>query len=355
MRRMFLTGRAASAWCRHRNQLLIGTVVLVGVPACQGQSFSSLKTVAAPAVDLSRYVRDQQTLVVLGKALFWDMQVGSDGRTACGTCHFHAGADHRARNQLSDVTGQVVANHLLSPADSPFRRFADITDNRSSVLSDSKQRTGSAGVGHRTFQGLSAGGENGADVPEPFGVRVPALHLRQVTPRNAPTVVNSVFTVRKFRDGRASDIFTGRTPFGDSDTRLNAVAVIDGHLMLERVRIANSSPASQAVGPPVNTTEMSYEGRTWGDIARKLLPARPLALQHVASDDSVLGPFATAGGPGLATTTYLALVKTAFQPRYWDSPLVVDDSGRIAASDSPVRLTLAEFNFPVFFGLAIQA
>src|SRR5947208_16059781 len=102
MRTMFQTGRAATAACGHRNRLLFGLVVLLGVPACQGQSFSSLKTVAAPAVDLSRYVRDQQTLVVLGKALFWDMQVGSDGRTACGTCHFHAGADHRARNQLSN-------------------------------------------------------------------------------------------------------------------------------------------------------------------------------------------------------------------------------------------------------------
>jgi len=88
---------------------------------------------------------------------------------------------------------------------------------------------------------------------------VAALNLRQVTPRNAPTVVNSVFTVRKFRDGRASDIFAGRTPFGDSDARLNAVAVFEGRLSPERVRIANSSLASQAVGPPLNTTEMSYE------------------------------------------------------------------------------------------------
>jgi hypothetical protein len=178
---------------------------------------------------------------------------------------------------------------------------------------------------------------------------VAALNLRQVTPRNAPTVVNSVFTVRKFRDGRASDIFAGRTPFGDSDARLNAVAVFEGRLSPERVRIANSSLASQAVGPPLNTTEMSYEGHTWGDIARKLLSARPLALQHVASDDSVLGPLASAPGPGLATT-YLALVKTVFQPQYWESSLAVDDSGRIAPSDSPVRLTLAEVNFPVFFG-----
>ena len=37
----------------------------------------------------------------LGKALFWDMQVGSDGIQACASCHFRAGADPRSRNQLS--------------------------------------------------------------------------------------------------------------------------------------------------------------------------------------------------------------------------------------------------------------
>jgi hypothetical protein len=38
---------------------------------------------------------------VLGKALFWDMQIGSDGVQACGSCHFHAGVDNRSKNQLN--------------------------------------------------------------------------------------------------------------------------------------------------------------------------------------------------------------------------------------------------------------
>jgi hypothetical protein len=42
--------------------------------------------------------------IQLGKALFWDMQVGSDGQ-ACGSCHFHAGADNRTRNQLNPGSG----------------------------------------------------------------------------------------------------------------------------------------------------------------------------------------------------------------------------------------------------------
>ncbi len=37
----------------------------------------------------------------LGKALFWDMQVGGDGIQACATCHYHAGADNRKTNQMS--------------------------------------------------------------------------------------------------------------------------------------------------------------------------------------------------------------------------------------------------------------
>ena len=37
--------------------------------------------------------------IALGKALFWDQAVGSDGQ-ACASCHFNAGADSRTRNQV---------------------------------------------------------------------------------------------------------------------------------------------------------------------------------------------------------------------------------------------------------------
>src|SRR4029077_9811843 len=49
----------------------------------------------------AQIVKDQTALIRLGKALFWDMQVGSDGIQSCGTCHFSAGADIRNRNQIS--------------------------------------------------------------------------------------------------------------------------------------------------------------------------------------------------------------------------------------------------------------
>jgi cytochrome c peroxidase len=63
----------------------------------------------------------------LGKALFWDMQLSSDGRVACATCHFHALADHRAQNQLSNPIGSFVPNGTrpqTRPAKRSGRRHA---------------------------------------------------------------------------------------------------------------------------------------------------------------------------------------------------------------------------------------
>jgi len=50
---------------------------------------------------LSWAVTDFQAAVRLGKLLFHDMQLGSDGVMACASCHFHAGGDFRLKNQLA--------------------------------------------------------------------------------------------------------------------------------------------------------------------------------------------------------------------------------------------------------------
>uniref|UniRef100_Q02AY3 Cytochrome c domain-containing protein n=1 Tax=Solibacter usitatus (strain Ellin6076) TaxID=234267 RepID=Q02AY3_SOLUE len=334
-----------------RSSLMVRRVLLLlslGIPVAAFAQIGSLKTVTVPAVpDLERYVRDRHVLLVLGKSLFWDMQVGSDGRTACATCHFHAGADHRAQNQISNPKGPFEPNHLMTLDDFPFRVFADTSNNQSPLLRDSGQRTGSAGIVRRSFLGLTGvGPEEGIDLPDAPAFRVAGRNTRQVTPRNAPSIINAALNVRNFFDGRASDVFTGRTPFGDSDPRPNALVASEGQLAPERVRLTNSSLASQAVAPPVNPVEMSYEGRTWPTIGRKLLSARPLANQNVEADDSVLGAYANPGGPGLDRShTYFSLVQAAFQPAYWDSTQLADENG----------FTQAESNFSLFFGLAIQA
>ncbi|MBL8532353.1 MAG: cytochrome-c peroxidase, partial [Betaproteobacteria bacterium] len=64
----------------------------------------SLKGVAVPEVPglttgPDPIIVNRQKALVLGKALFWDMNVGSDGM-ACASCHFHAGADARVKNQM---------------------------------------------------------------------------------------------------------------------------------------------------------------------------------------------------------------------------------------------------------------
>jgi len=91
--------------------------------------------VPGPGAALDEFVKDPVLLVVLGKALFWDMQVGDDGVTACASCHFRAGADPRGKNQLSpglthwpsaDHTfrGGTGPNHQLDVGDFPLSRLA---------------------------------------------------------------------------------------------------------------------------------------------------------------------------------------------------------------------------------------
>lgn len=90
------------------NSLLISLIVCILLFACTSsveainrQAPPSLKTVQKPIVGrFSQFIKNEQAAIALGKALFWDMQLGSDGIQACATCHFHAGADSRIRNQI---------------------------------------------------------------------------------------------------------------------------------------------------------------------------------------------------------------------------------------------------------------
>ena len=110
-------------------------------------------TVPKPS-NLADFIADEKAAIVLGKALFWDMQVGSDGVQACASCHFHAGADNRSRAQLSpsllitDATGAAKPDrtlrnatmaHQLSVADYPFRKLTNTEDRASAVLADSNE------------------------------------------------------------------------------------------------------------------------------------------------------------------------------------------------------------------------
>jgi cytochrome c peroxidase len=331
-----------------KSAIISALALLAGAMSAQAQRggggaapIRSLKTIAVPApANLSNYVRDNNALVILGKALFWDTQAGGDGRTACATCHFHAGADHRLPNQLTSVT----PNGTLAAADFPFHKLSDPTNNRSAVLSDKRQVAGSAGVIHRTFFDVNPGSvvDDGADVAGETTAAIAGIRTRQVTARNAPSVINAAFNVRNFWDGRAAGVFSGSTPFGGSDPNSNALAYRNGQLQREQLRITNSSLASQAVGPALNAAEMSYDGRPWPKLGRKLLALQPLARQQVRIDDSVLSAFANPVGNGLSTS-YAALIQAAFQPEYWTAPDTTDGYSQM------------EMNFALYWGLAIQA
>jgi len=323
-------------------------VIFLAIGLAEGQQLRSLKTVTAPVPpELASYVRNQEALVQLGKALFWDMQTGSDGRSACATCHFHAGADHRAQNQVVDPNRTFAVNLALDASMFPLRVLANPANRNSEVLRDSSMRIGSAGLFRRKFVSIVPGqaaeiGEDLLDKPEFLS---DGLQVRRVTVRNTPTVINSVFNVLNFWDGRANQIFDGFTVDGQPDSTPGVAVMRDGALVKERVRITNASLASQAVGPALDHLEMSYEGRTWPDLGRKMLSLRPLALQKVATDDSVLGSLAEAEGRGLQErVTYLGLIQAAFQPAYWESAELVDG-----------ERTQVEHNFALLWGLSIQA
>ncbi|MBL8219268.1 MAG: hypothetical protein JNL62_08555 [Bryobacterales bacterium] len=323
-------------------------VILFAAGLAEGQQLRSLKAVATPvSPELGTYVRNQEALVQLGKALFWDMQTGSDGRSACATCHFHAGADHRVQNQAVDPNRPFAVNLALDASMFPLRVLANPANRTSEVLRDSSMRIGSAGLYRRKFVSTVPGqaaeiGEDLFDKPEFLSAD---LQVRRVTVRNTPTVINSVFNVLNFWDGRANQIFDGFTVEGRPEATPGVAVIRNGALVKEQVRITNASLASQAVGPALDHLEMSYEGRTWPDLGRKMLSLRPLALQKVATDDAVLGSLAEAEGRGLQErVTYLGLIQAAFQPAYWESTELVDG-----------ERTQVEHNFALFWGLSMQA
>lgn len=298
---------------------------------------------------LADFIRDRDAALVLGKALFWDMQVGSDAHTACATCHFHAGADVRTRNSLGlnkSGTGALRgANVVLRPDDFPFHRLADVFDRDSAVIFDTQEIAGSQGVIRTEFLGVVERRPQDLTrvVPDPV-FQVNGVNVRRVEPRNANTVINAVFNDRQFWDGRANRFFNGVNPFGDQDP--NAVVFLCKREVAYPVRILidNASLASQAVGPPLSDFEMSAAGRSFPDLGRKMLSLRPLALQRVHPEDSVLGPFVDRYRKGLKFPNYAALIREAFQPEWWCAYDTIDGTD----------FTQMEANFSLFWGLSIM-
>jgi len=350
----------------------------------EGVPIASLKTADKP-VDSQlavggRFVRDQRALVQLGKALFWDQQVGSDGQS-CGTCHFTAGADSRTKNQTSPGLKAVPVdtrfqnglgpNHVISASDFPFHQLANPDDRNSRVIRDSNDVMSSAGVFNRQFQSVQGnpGGlgndrpafdrramDNCQSTPDTDGFRVGNTNVRRAEPRNTPTMINGMFNNRNFWDSRAQDVFNGVSPFGGRD---KAAVVFEANNTAPRavhIGISFSSLASQSVGPPTNPNEMSCNGRTFPDVGHKMLTSTstPLAQQDVSGNDSVLGPISFSRATNGRTSeglnvSYRELVQRAFQSRWWASNTSVSVPGVTGARPQ------IEANFSLFWGLSVGA
>lgn len=318
-------------------------------------------------------VVDKAAAIALGKALFWDTAVGSDGM-ACGSCHFHAGADRRTINQISpggqstsqsakqfDIAlggGVLGPNHALKRGDFPLHRRQDPLQELSAVIYDTQNVAGSAGAFNGSFQSVLTSGP-GEDVCARRAdslFHVAGIGTRSVTPRNAPSVINAIFNHRSFWDGRANNVFNGSSSWGARDPDAGVwVKINNSTVQKQRLNLINSSLASLAVAPPLNDIEMSCRQRTFKDLARKLLNRQPLEKQKVHPQDSVLGPLSLSSQgdlqPGL-NTTYRILVSQAFNKKYWS----FSARGAFGRPSSPTQpaYTQIEANFPMFFGLAIQ-
>jgi cytochrome c peroxidase len=366
----------------------------VSPQSLQAPVISNVEKSVPDAAQLATYIRDRAAALRLGKALFWDMQVGSDGFTACATCHFHAGADSRSKNQISpgllaaakdeNFSSQLggAPNFELTADDFPLHKLADPTNRASSVVADANDVVSSQGVHYGIFVNASSGesGEEIQPAADPDGFQVGAINVRRVEPRNTPTVINAVLFKVLFWDGRAKDIFNGVTISG-TPTNLVYKATSAG-LTPVSIQLAKSPLASLSVGPPLSMFEMSAAGRSFQEIgdkltreriakrkhkllarkAKKLRGLRPLAKQVVHPQDSVLGAESRSPYPGLRIASYDSLIKQAFRPEWWQSKQIVqvDDAGNPTILFGPANLALGnqyelkEWNFPLFFGLALQ-
>ena len=256
------------------------------------------------------------------------------------------------------------------------------------VVSDSNDVASSQGVFNSKYDSTN---NSVTQVNDPV-FNVAGTNVRRVEPRNTPSVINAVFNFRNFWDGRAQNVFNGVDPFGtrNPNAKVYKANSLLSPLTAVSVQLKNSSLASQAVGPPLSAFEMSADGRTFEeigdqfgsglldnllgilktkklllprDLAKNLLPLKPLAKQIVDSEDSVLDEYRSSTGKGLKVT-YKQMIKDAFKPEWWQSTQLVQvdkangNTRKVVLlpdlSSSTEEYTQLEYNFSLFFGLAVQ-
>ncbi|MCA9034276.1 MAG: hypothetical protein KDA91_04045 [Planctomycetaceae bacterium] len=175
---------------------------------------------------------------------------------------------------------------------------------------------------------------------------------------NAPTVVNAAMNDRLFHDGRAANVFNGYDHLGDEAGRdgYGKWTYQGGRWRRVLIRIPDAALASQATGPLLSAAEMSWFGRQYHHVAKKLLGRYPLKNQEVSKSDSHLHAYVAKDGTGLSVT-YEELIRKAFRRKWWAAD-VHGQKLRVQEGDSLTGkrpfLRQTEMNFSLFWGVALM-
>jgi len=214
-----------------------GALMLSVAASAQG----ALQPPLAPAENVSTPAK-----VVLGKALFWEEQLSSSGRVACGTCHLpeHGGGDSRRRRHPG--------------GDGVFLTLDDTF--------------GSPGIERR-----DVGGAYVFDAA--FGLG------EQVTPRAAPGILQAAWFQELFWDGRVDGVFV--------DPITGATQIAQGGAL-----------ESLALHPLQDEVEMSRPQRGWSVITQRLIAVTPLALASDLPPDLEAALLANGDYPSLFAAAF---------------------------------------------------
>jgi cytochrome c peroxidase len=217
---------------------------------------------------------------VLGKVLFWDEQLSSDGSVACGTCHRPSagGADPRSARHPGIDKGTIDDVH------------------------------GSPGI--------VALDHDGAPFSHPVFGMAP-----QVTPRLSPSNFSALWANEVLWDGRAGptvrDPLTGR------------IAIAAGGAL-----------ENQALAALVNEAEMANRDRAWNTLVAHLADTRPLALASDLPADVAAALAARTTYPELFAAAFgdpaVTPLRIAFALASYQRTLISDQTpyDRFAAGDA---------------------
>jgi cytochrome c peroxidase len=233
---------------------------------------------------------------VLGKVLFWDEQLSTEGTVSCGTCHIPG-------------AGGIDPREGLHPGpDGLFETEDDVF--------------GSLGV-------VSADASDAYEPSPLFGLRP------QVTGRTASPAVMAMYADELFWDGRAGSAFI--------DPETGEVAIESGGAL-----------ESQAVAPPLNGVEMAHRDYDWARLRSKLTAARPLALAEDLPGDVAAALADSPSYPDLFEAAFgdreITARRIAFAIATYERTLVPDQSpfDRFLAGDPEAMTQRQQNGFSLF-------